>query len=460
MKRLVLACALGGVAIACQVARKPAAQEIRLRETSKRIPPPVRPATSYAVDSTELLQNARYSEQLQGWLSARDSNELVPSQIRPGQACLRVNGDTVQKLAPTALLPGRSYRLKFTARLIEKGAASIAIKFRRPANNETVRTFSVPVASDKFQDYSLEFTAPAYTAQAELAIELDGTKLLLDSSSLQMRPALIQTEAVTSWGGSFVPPGYALVFNDEFNGTELNRRRWFTRFIYSSEKLDRLNDENQRYSDDGNHRVSGGILSLVAKRLKLARVSGINFESGMIRSDWTVRYGFFEARVKMPGALGVWPAFWLNSDIAENGRLTHPPEIDFFEFVNNGKDDKVNKIHFGFSSSPGQKDRFLYQSEHFVERYWDYVAPFNFNEGWHTIGSEWTPEAVTMYVDGLKIVSRTTQWKYKDGSDAGPAHLLFNLAVGGKWAGRYGIDDAAFPQSLAIDWVRVYQKEP
>jgi hypothetical protein len=33
-----------------------------------------------------------------------------------------------------------------------------------------------------------------------------------------------------------------------------------------------------------------------------------------------------------------------------------------------------------------------------------------------------------------------------------------NLAIGGQWAGRYGIDDSAFPQALAIDWVRVYQK--
>jgi hypothetical protein len=36
---------------------------------------------------------------------------------------------------------------------------------------------------------------------------------------------------------------------------------------------------------------------------------------------------------------------------------------------------------------------------------------------------------------------------------------VLNLAIGGKWAGRYGIDDAAFPQEFLIDWVRVYQKQ-
>jgi beta-glucanase (GH16 family) len=266
---------------------------------------------------------------------------------------------------------------------------------------------------------------------------------------------------VSSWATSYVPPGYGLVFNDEFSGSALNRQKWFTRYIYASETLDRLNDENQRYADNDNHRVSGGVLSLVAKREKLSQPSGINYQSGMIRSDFTLRYGFFEARVKMPSGLGTWAAFWINSDVSETGRLGHPPEIDFFEFVNNGKDDKVNKIHCAATRTPdGFKPRFLYQNERFVEQHQDYRAPFNFDEAFHTVGVEWTPADFTLYVDGLKIVTRTVEWKYKDGELAGPAHVLLNLAIGGQWAGRYGIDDAAFPQALAIDWVRIYQKVP
>ena len=34
-------------------------------------------------------------------------------------------------------------------------------------------------------------------------------------------------------------------------------------------------------------------------------------------------------------AIGTWPAFWLISDVSRTGRLGWPPEIDFFEFVNN-----------------------------------------------------------------------------------------------------------------------------
>lgn len=36
-------------------------------------------------------------------------------------------------------------------------------------------------------------------------------------------------------------------------------------------------------------------------------------------------------------------------------------------------------------------------------------------------------------------------------------HLLLNIAVGGNWGGKYGVDDAVFPQKMLVDWVRVYQ---
>ena len=302
--------------------------------------------------------------------------------------------------------------------------------------------------------------APAYTKRAELAMQVAHGTLSIASLSLKMRAAVARTEPVRSWAGSFVPAGYRLVFNDEFDGTALDRSRWFTRYIQGSETGDRLNDENQIYTDQDTHVLAGGVLRLVARRRPLSQPSGINYESGMIRSDWTGRYGFFEARVRMPGGLGVWAAFWLNSDVSETGRLNWPPEIDLFEFVNNGKDDRTDEIHIAASSVPGMPAGYTYVDPQFVIAHKDYHAPFRFNEGWHTVAAEWTPTAVSAYVDGLLVATRDFQWRYKDGQLAGPAHILLNLAIGGHWAGRYGIDDAAFPQALEVDWVRVYQKAP
>jgi beta-glucanase (GH16 family) len=422
---------------ACRTAQGAEGSELRLPERTHDAPPIVAP-TSYVVEARERLPK-----------------ELLATKE------LRFDESTVVSLADAALAPGHAYRLEFAARALGQMPASLAIRFREPTRHDTFRTFKQSVEGDGNHNYSLEFTTPVYAALPELSVDVAGGAVLLTTPTLKERSALPQTEPVASWAASYVPPGYGLVFNDEFSGTSLNRRKWFTRFIYGSESLDRLNDENQRYTDADNHRVAGGVLSLVAKRSKLSKPSGVNYESGLIRSDFTLRYGFFEARVKMPSGLGAWAAFWINSDVSETGRLGHPPEIDFFEFVNNGKDDKVNKIHSAGTRTPdGFEARFTYRSEHFIEKHQDYRAPFDFDRAFHTIGTEWTPNDYSLYVDGLKIFTRTFEWKYKDGELAGPAHILLNLAIGGQWAGRYGIDDSAFPQALAVDWVRAYQKLP
>jgi hypothetical protein len=36
-------------------------------------------------------------------------------------------------------------------------------------------------------------------------------------------------------------------------------------------------------------------------------------------------------------------------------------------------------------------------------------------------------------------------------------YLIINLAIGGSWGGKHGIDDSIFPQQFLIDYVRVYQ---
>ena len=38
-------------------------------------------------------------------------------------------------------------------------------------------------------------------------------------------------------------------------------------------------------------------------------------------------------------------------------------------------------------------------------------------------------------------------------------HLILNIAVGGTYGGQMGIDDSIFPQSMVVDYVRVYQKK-
>lgn len=250
--------------------------------------------------------------------------------------------------------------------------------------------------------------------------------------------------------------GLRLAFQDEFDGDELDRSRWATRYIYADGTLDKLDSELQNYRDNRNHVVADGALSLVAR----ARADGSGrFESGMIRSRQTFYYGYFEARVRLPEARGVWPAFWLNSDYDARGRLRWPPEIDIFEYVIEGRHEKPNMIHssVAVSRNGAQGGGWLFRHPKFNQRWTYFSADEPLNRGWHVVALLWKPDRVSMYLDGVKVYTRGYRWVYEDGDTAGPAHILFNLAVGGNWAGRNGVDADAFPQALVIDYVRVCQ---
>jgi len=414
-------------------------------------------ALAYTVVPGELVHNGRFADGLASW-TVSDA-VLVPSEVRTGGKALNVGWQAVQKFGSVDLAPRKAYTLLVKARNEKTtGTTQVAVRFHRPVGNETFRTYKLTVASNAYQDYSLSFTTPEYVGLADITITANGTRTIIDSVSLTMREALVQTEPITSTVGSYVPAGYVLAFNDEFRGTTLNRAKWATRYIYGAETQDRLNDEQQRYTDNNTQTVAGGVLTLTARKVSSTDPAGINYESGMIRSLWTSRYGFYQARVKMPGGIGVWPGFWLNSDVSAEGRLGWPPEIDIAEFVNNGVEDKVNMLHSNVKLNPGTSSTLTYADPAFNTTWTAYQAPFNFNDDWHTIGAEWDPTSVTLYVDGKKIYTRSYAWTYADGTLAGPAHILLNFAIGGAWAGRHGIDDSAFPQGLQIDWVRAYQR--
>ena len=420
---------------------------------------PMATALAYTVLPDELVRNGLFADGLTGW-TVGDA-VLVSSQLRTGGKALNVGWQALQTFGSIALAPRKSYRLIVKARNEKTtGTTQIAMRFHRPAGYEVFRTYKLNIASNVYQDYVMEFTTPEFTGMADITITANGsTRTIIDSVSLKMRAEIVQTEAIASTTGSYVPSGYVLAFNDEFSGTTLNRAKWATRYIYGVETTDRLKDEQQRYRDNDNHSVAGGILNLTARKVSSTDPSGINYESGMVRSLWTSRYGYYEARVKMPGGVGVWPAFWLTSDVSAEGRLSWPPEIDIFEFVNNGVEDQLNMLHSGVvKTSSTATSPLLYADPAFNPTWTYYRAPFNFNEGWHTVGAEWNATSVTMYVDGKKIYTRGYNWIYADGTLAGPAHILLNLAIGGAWAGRHGIDDSAFPQSLQVDWVRAYRK--
>ncbi len=245
-----------------------------------------------------------------------------------------------------------------------------------------------------------------------------------------------------------VGKGYKLVQNWDFNKSITTKEKlsdqFYTRYIYNDGKLDKFNNEWERYRDNNNHVLDSSGLRLTARVVGGLKDGGI--ESGMLRSKWTGKYGFFECSMKVPKGRGLWPAFWINPQTG------WPPEIDVLEIVNNGRDSTRNSFHFLHGKNTGNAE-----IESVLDKGSSYRPPFDFAEGFHTFAVEWTPDTVSHYVDGKLVVKRRFYWTHDDGSDGGPAHVLVNLAVGGDWPGPPQ-NQSDFPAELAIKFIRVWQK--
>jgi hypothetical protein len=234
--------------------------------------------------------------------------------------------------------------------------------------------------------------------------------------------------------------GVTIRSNDEL------RREFFTRFINEGGRLDHLNDEWERYADNDNHRIEGDVLKLVAHLRGGLRNGGI--ESGLLRSKWHGKYGFFECRMKPPAGKGLWPAFWL----APQDQLW-PPEIDVVEIVDNGRDTTRNSFH-NLHPGHGREAPLTFSK---LDRWGSYYPAFDYKDAFHVFAAEWTPELVRHYVDDVMVAERRFDWKHDNGTDGGDAHVLANLAVGGKWPGPPETE-SLFPASLDIDYIRIWQR--
>lgn len=241
------------------------------------------------------------------------------------------------------------------------------------------------------------------------------------------------------------PADYALVWQDEFyDGEQLVRDRWS--FDTDRNRAGWYNGELQYYSDgrDENARLEGGRLLLEARvedlsALGLADWGGQRYSSARLttRGAAAWRHGFFEIRAKMPCARGIWPALWLHPE-HQSGQWDGG-EIDIAEVV-------------------GHEPHLVHHSVQTVEH--------NFRRGnhlgattripacgrFHDYQLHWTKDHVVIGVDGR--VSFSTVAEPFDR----PMILIMNVAVGGDWAGKHGIDDSGFPQRMEIEWVRVWQK--
>lgn len=242
---------------------------------------------------------------------------------------------------------------------------------------------------------------------------------------------------------SFVPEGYTQVWNDEFdNGKNRlpNTDLWF----YETGDHGWGNNELQNYiagvsGTDSCAIVSGGTLKIIAKK-KDNQVISVRMNT---KKSW--KYGYFEARLKLPQGKGTWPAFWMLPQDFKSWPLDG--EIDIMEEVGYRPNWVSSAIHCNaYNHSIGTQKT----GEQYIE-----TADSDF----HLYAVEWTENHIRGFVDGKMHFEFPNDKKGNKDTwpfDV-PFYLKLNLAWGGNWGGAQGVDESALPALYEIDYVRVYQ---
>jgi beta-glucanase (GH16 family) len=241
---------------------------------------------------------------------------------------------------------------------------------------------------------------------------------------------------------------YKLVFADEFEYTGLpDTTKWLYDTIGNSSSWG--NNELQHYTCQRieNTSVNNGVLSITAHN---GHLGGKDYSSARLMSNIAIQYGKVEVSAKLPDGRGTWPAIWMMPGgwSFPDGNWPDVGEIDIMEHV--GYEPGV--VH----ASAHSKD---YQWQAGTQKTGILNVP-NATTDFNKYILEWTPNEIQMYVnDSLYFVYENeglgeTKWPYDK-----PFYLLLNVAVGGAWGNVMGIDAEAFPQTMEVDYVRIYQLE-
>ncbi|MCS6953689.1 MAG: family 16 glycosylhydrolase [Bryobacteraceae bacterium] len=244
-------------------------------------------------------------------------------------------------------------------------------------------------------------------------------------------------------------PGWTLVWSDEFDGHGLDPAKW--EFDVGGHGWG--NNESQCYTRrTENAAVEDGKLVIRALRETYTGPEGITrpYTSARLvtRGKFSRAYGRFEALIKLPYGPGIWPAFWmLGDDIATVG-WPACGEIDIMENIGREPSTVHGTIHGpGYSGSRG------------IGASYTLPGGRRFADDFHLFAVEWEPEVIRWYVDDVLYQTRTpkdlpsgARWVFDH-----PFHLLLNVAVGGNWPG-YPDQTTVFPQTMLIDYVRVYAR--
>ena len=244
------------------------------------------------------------------------------------------------------------------------------------------------------------------------------------------------------------PMSWGLVWQDEFEGPagrlpDPDKWAFDIGTGWGNRQLEWDTDRPENVSLDGQ-----GHLAITARE---EAFQGQPYTSGRIKTQglFARARGRFAARIRLPVGQGLWPAFWLlGSDFPDVG-WPACGEIDVMEYRGQEPRTILGSVH-----GPGYAGGGAITGRHTI-------AQGGFHLGFHEFAVEWGPDAIVWYVDGYAYhrvapadLPAGSTWVFDH-----PFFILLNVAVGGTFVGN---PDAStvFPQTMLVDWVRVYGELP
>lgn len=243
-------------------------------------------------------------------------------------------------------------------------------------------------------------------------------------------------------------PNFQLVWQDEFDGPANQTpdpANWTFDIGtgdngWGNQELQYYTDRSENISLDGN-----GNLLIIARRESFG---GRSFTSARIKTQglFEQTYGRFEARMKLPWGPGIWPAFWLLGSDIETVGWPECGEIDIMEY----RGQQTNLIH-GTVHGPG------YSGGNSVTKSYGFEHQ-RFDTEFHLFAVEWGTDYIRFYVDDvlyqeIEPGEVSGPWVFNN-----PFFIILNVAVGGNYVG-FPTNETPFPQSMVIDYVRVYKAQ-
>lgn len=233
-------------------------------------------------------------------------------------------------------------------------------------------------------------------------------------------------------------PGYSLVWNDEFDGTDLSPSWTFDIGTGSSGWG---NNELQNYTNQ-NYNVISGYLEIFAKDEGNSQYTSTRIKTQGLES-W--EYGRVDIRAAMPHGQGIWPALWMLGDNITTASWPDCGEIDIMEMVGGvGTNDATahGTAHWesGGHASHGNSTS---------------VSGGKLADEFHVYSIVWDQNSIKWYFDDVEYNALSIT-----AGDMTEFHqnffMIFNVAVGGNWPGSPNAA-TTFPQSMFVDYVRVFQ---